>query len=240
MRVTLPSVISGLVHTLGLGGLGMWAFEAARIEVFVAPGIAITARFAPEGERAEEFVALDVVERKTELEPQKVEVEQAVIDKPPELFEVSDVPATVFVPPAFAVKSEDEPDELVEEPPTTLRPRKVAAPTTTEVAAVPLEFQSADVTGAVDQPARPFYQPAWTYPPDAVLAGVFDREVRIRARVNVEGRVAWAVVERSSGWPSIDEEALRAIRLWRFHPAVSDGVPVEFDYRALIEFGRRG
>jgi TonB family protein len=244
MRVTLPSAISGLVHTLGLGALGMWAFEATRVEVHVAPGVAITARFAPEGERpVEDFVLLDVVEierelEPLELEPQAVEVEQERVEtQVAERLELHVVPVTVIRQQMVPNRSEEEPDEL---PPAALRRRTVAAPPTTEAPAVPLEFQTAAIAGAVDQPARPGYAPSPGYPGDALRAGIFERIVRVRAQVTAEGLVAAVVVERSSGWPSLDEEALRTIRLWRFHPAIRNGMRVEFEYRHEFEFGRRG
>jgi protein TonB len=215
----------------------MWAFENARVEISVAPGIAMTARFASEEERPiEEFVSLDVVERKTELEPQKVEVEREIVEQPPERFEVSDVAATVVVPQVAGVKSQDEPDEPIDElPPTQLR-RKMAEPPPIELAVVPQEFQTAAIAGAVDEPARPLVNPSATYPIDALRAGIYYRSTLVRARVATDGTVVSAAIEQSSGWPSMDDEALRTIRLWRFRPAMRHGGAVEFDYRRWFDF----
>jgi protein TonB len=44
--------------------------------------------------------------------------------------------------------------------------------------------------------------------------------------VGRDGTVADARVERSSGSRDLDREALRAVRGWRFRPALRDGVPV--------------
>ncbi len=63
--------------------------------------------------------------------------------------------------------------------------------------------------------------------------------VLLRVEVNPDGTVADVSVRRTSGYPTLDEAALTAVRRWRFTPptdgafsfsAVVD-VPVRFDPR---------
>jgi len=51
--------------------------------------------------------------------------------------------------------------------------------------------------------------------------------VRLRLFIDAEGRVEKAEVEKTSGYPRLDEAAMNhALRSWRFNPAVKAGQPV--------------
>lgn len=94
--------------------------------------------------------------------------------------------------------------------------------------------------GAQDGQARPNYlrNPPPPYPEQARQKKQ-EGLVLIRVRVTPEGRAGSVQVDKSSGWPLLDQAALRAVRNWRFHPARAAGIavasevviPVRFDLR---------
>ncbi|HTY07552.1 MAG TPA: energy transducer TonB [Candidatus Edwardsbacteria bacterium] len=65
------------------------------------------------------------------------------------------------------------------------------------------------------------------YPSIAVKIGCQGR-VYIQALLDIDGRVLRAEVQRSSGYPALDEAALDAVRQWVFTPAIApDGRPTK-------------
>jgi len=60
--------------------------------------------------------------------------------------------------------------------------------------------------------------------------------VMLRVLVDVTGRVAELGVERSSGYSSLDQAALKAVQQWLFSPATEDGVPVAMWVSVPITF----
>ena len=63
------------------------------------------------------------------------------------------------------------------------------------------------------------------YPPDALAGGIEGRVV-VRYDVTVEGRVLDARIESASPAGLFEEEALQAVRSWRFRPILERGKPV--------------
>jgi protein TonB len=63
--------------------------------------------------------------------------------------------------------------------------------------------------------------------------------VLLRVTIGTNGRVEAVEIEESSGFPRLDQAALKAIRAWRFAPATRGGqavaswvtVPVTFQLR---------
>jgi TonB family protein len=81
------------------------------------------------------------------------------------------------------------------------------------------------------------------HPPEALLTPdpllqVQNDDVRIRVSfiVGVDGRVHSALI-LDSGGPIEDQSVLRAVRFWRYRPALCNGVPT--DYEALVRFSAR-
>ena len=64
------------------------------------------------------------------------------------------------------------------------------------------------------------HNPAPIYPREAMLARQTGR-VLLRVELDTDGSVLAVDVYRSSGVPSLDAAALRAVRRWRFSPAKS-------------------
>jgi protein TonB len=64
-----------------------------------------------------------------------------------------------------------------------------------------------------------------TYPPAEIRA---DHEgvVRLRILVDEKGRPSDVQVAKSSGYPRLDDAAVRAVRRWQFAAATRDSVPV--------------
>lgn len=90
--------------------------------------------------------------------------------------------------------------------------------------------------GSIVQPARFISNAPPKYPDDERRAG-HAGTVKIRIRVDASGSIAAAEVSQSSGWPTLDEQALVAAKKWTFTPAKrADGTPVESLIQVPITF----
>ena len=58
----------------------------------------------------------------------------------------------------------------------------------------------------------------------------------IAAEVRNDGRIGAVRVKRSSGYASLDDSALEAVRAWRFEPAKRMGSPVDAWVEIPIRF----
>ena len=78
--------------------------------------------------------------------------------------------------------------------------------------------------------ARPLQTVRASYPPMALRMGI-EADVVLKIQVDTEGRVIKAEIIKSAGI-GFDEEAVRAVRQFRFEPAQKDGkkVPSELTY----------
>ena len=61
----------------------------------------------------------------------------------------------------------------------------------------------------------------------------------LRVEVLPDGIAGAVAVDRSSGYASLDEAAVAAVRKWRFRSALSNGAPVVANVRAPIRFSLR-
>ena len=93
--------------------------------------------------------------------------------------------------------------------------------------------------------ASPLASPtcADTRPPEALatpnpLVQLDDMDVRVSFIVDADGRVESPFILESAG--ELDDEAvLRAVRYWRFRPAMCNGVPTEMEARVrFVDPGR--
>lgn len=90
--------------------------------------------------------------------------------------------------------------------------------------------QSPGKSGAGFREARPLQTVKASYPPMALRMGL-EADVTLKILVDAEGKVVKAEIIKSAGM-GFDEEALKAIRQFRFEPARKDGknIPSESTY----------
>jgi protein TonB len=60
--------------------------------------------------------------------------------------------------------------------------------------------------------------------------------VTVVIHVAADGSAAGAEVIESSGFPTLDQSAVTAVRAWHFHPAMRDSQPVPFDMPFRFDF----
>ncbi|MGY0559561.1 energy transducer TonB [Luteimonas sp. A277] len=118
------------------------------------------------------------------------------------------------------------------EPPRGIagEPPPLPAPQLEQQDVVPPVAGDARVSGP-----RPIHSPAPTYPRSALRRG-HSGEVLVRALVGVDGRPRQVEVIGSSSHRALDQAALRAVRNWRFQPAMQDGQPVAEPVEIPVEF----
>lgn len=151
------------------------------------------------------FIAPPVPERQEEPRhkplPKPKPIEKA---QPRQLIAVAPVVApTDYVAPPPPPKP--EPAQQIEAPPMPL----------------PAEPLALSTELAVSCPERS----APAYPAPSRRFGE-EGMVVLRVELDEGGRVAAAQVQRTSGYPRLDEAALNAVRIWRCTPARRDGQPV--------------
>jgi TonB family protein len=91
--------------------------------------------------------------------------------------------------------------------------------------------------GDVDVPARLLSSSPLVYPPVARQAEI-EIDLPVEIVVDAEGRVATARAVSRAGY-GLDEAALRAIREYRFSPALRAGRPVRARMRWIVQFRLR-
>jgi protein TonB len=73
------------------------------------------------------------------------------------------------------------------------------------------------------------------YPEIAAASGV-EADVVLLVYINENGDVTHVVVQGSSGFPAMDDEAVKAAKKCKFKPAVQNGQPVAVWYSVVMEF----
>lgn len=78
--------------------------------------------------------------------------------------------------------------------------------------------------------------PKPSYPPLARMAG-FEGEVVLKAEIDLEGRVADALIEESSGRKDCDTSAKETVlHKWQFEPAKINGTPVKTAQQIIVKY----
>ena len=118
------------------------------------------------------------------------------------------------------------PEVVPEVPIEDVAPIEAAPTTTTDHSTAPIgSLQELRATNRVEP----------TYPATSRRLGE-EGSVLLRVFVDEAGRPQQVLVDRSSGFPRLDEAALRAVKRWRFRPAVSGSGPVGTWSRVTITF----
>ena len=153
---------------------------------------------------------------------------------PPTPREIPDVPLEhrVYVPiidePRFI------PDVPSDTAPLNVTHERQELPPITET--LPVRPAPVEVMPQIDQ-RRGLSEPE--YPPSMIRSGA-EGTVILSVQVLENGRVGDVRVERSSGFPKLDESAIREARRWRLIPGTRDGVPVVLWKQIPITFRLQG
>ena len=90
-------------------------------------------------------------------------------------------------------------------------------------------------SGASDSRPDYLHNPPPVYPETSRLAGE-EGVVMVRVEISSGGSVRGRTLVKSSGYPDLDREALRAVREWKFRPAVIGGFPVAASVTIPLRF----
>ncbi len=152
--------------------------------------------------------------------------------------EPGSVPGQVFDPlPAPLPAGESAASGMeTDQPPPAQAPRidQHGTPAAT-TAAQPPQPAPAPVTETASSQPRLVSSPAPEYPAAALRAGL-SGEVVLRIDVGADGRPDRIEVASSSRHRALDQAAIRAVRRWRFEPAMRDGVAVPGTVQQSIRF----
>ncbi|WP_202844633.1 energy transducer TonB [Luteimonas saliphila] len=127
-------------------------------------------------------------------------------------------------------------------------PERAEAPRIDQHATLPAHAQTtlSDAPGGQATPAaagaiadaampRPLSAPPPDYPSSALRAGA-SGDVVLRIEVGADGRPGSVTVVGSSRYRELDRAAIRAVRRWRFQPAMRDGIAVPGTVEQVISF----
>lgn len=158
---------------------------------------------------------------------------ESAVQPPPKAVPVPEPkPQPEMAKPALTPEPLPEPEPKPKPPerPKPARPSIARAPASTPTAVKGPSTAAATGAanrGAANTSARPRYRsnPKPEYPAEAKRArqqGV----VLLLVDVTAEGRVSDLRLSRSSGFPTLDQAAMAAVRHWTFEPALAMGLPV--------------
>ena len=168
--------------------------------------------------------------------PPPVDLAEVMLPPPPPPAPVAEPP------PGLAEKPPEPPREVAEAPPERRPPPRQSAPQTAAPQPVRLN--------AALQGMESFTLEGRTTPPEAVDAARNRRPnypeasrrrgeqgvVRVELLVDPSGRVVDVRVLESSGFSTLDAEAVKTVRDWRFRPAQRGGLPVAGSITTAVHF----
>ncbi len=169
-----------------------------------------------------------------------------VVDRPPPIIKAEIIeeianddeppppPPTIEAPPPYV----PPPDIVIDLPVDA--PVSTGALVVTNKPAPPPPVAKAGVKKApeIDPKFKRRFQPE--YPPTSRRLGE-EGSVVLQVLVGPDGKVQDGKVQKSSGFPRLDEAALKhALRAWRFTPGTEDGAPVATWHSVKVTFKIEG
>lgn len=163
----------------------------------------------------------------------KAEIIEEIVDEE----EPPPPPPTIETPPPYVPPPDIVIDLPMDAPPatsaltTTSKPAPAAPPPVAKPAGVKKSPE-------IDPKFKRRFQPE--YPPTSRRLGE-EGSVVLQVQVGPDGKVLDGKVQTSSGFPRLDEAALKhALRAWRFTPGTEDGVPVTTWHSVKVTFKIEG
>ena len=166
----------------------------------------------------------------------------AVVEAPPPPPPPGDLAEVMLPPPPPPAPVAEPPREVAEAPPERRPPpqqsaRQTAAPQPVRLNAALQGMESFTLEGRTTPPEaadaarnrRPNY-------PEASRRRGEQGVVRVELLVDPNGRVVDVRVLESSGFSTLDAEAVKTVRDWRFRPAQRAGVPVAGSITTAVHF----
>ena len=216
-------LVSLLVHGMVVGAF-LLAHRQAAAPAAIAPDTPVTVQLVMQEQQGS---------GQTQAAPPPRPPNQAQPQPHPQTPPPEPQPATEGLPPAAAPTPPNPPDPTQAtatpappQPPLQITIGGTDSPSNAIV-------QGHDVIPATpDNPARnrpPVY-------PDAAARQGQQGTVGVVVHVGPAGVADGVDIERSSGYPLLDQAAEQAVRKWTFVPATKDGLPVPFDFRMNFTF----
>ncbi len=145
-------------------------------------------------------------------------------------------PPAIETPPPYV----PPPDIVIDVPVASTAPSTALVTTTKAPPPAPPPVAKAGVKKApeIDPKFKRRFQPE--YPPTSRRLGE-EGSVVLQVLVATDGSVKDGKVQTSSGFPRLDEAALKhALRAWRFTPGTEDGTPVQTWHSVKVTFKIEG
>lgn len=202
---------------IGFHVLGLWALQAGllrRVVELVVP-VAVMAELI---EPPQPQVTPEPTPPKPQPAPKPVAPVQRAVKQAPMPLAIAD-PAPAPEAPTGVVSAPPEPAPAVTEP--------VAAAPVAPPAPPKVELPSSDAN-YLNNPPPP-------YPPLSKRLGEQGR-VMVRVHISADGIATRAEVQKSSGFPRLDETAVQTVLRWRYVPGKRAGVPEAMWYSVPINF----
>lgn len=202
---------------IGFHVLGLWALQAGllRRAVELVVPVAVMAELI---EPPQPQVTPEPSPPKPQPAPKPVAPVQRAVKQAPMPLAITD-PTPAPEAPAGVVSAAPEPQPAVTEP--------VAAAPVAPPAPPKVELPSSD--------ANYLNNPPPAYPPLSKRLGEQGRVV-VRVHISTDGVATRAEVQRSSGFPRLDETAVQTVLRWRYVPGKRAGVPEAMWYSVPINF----
>jgi protein TonB len=166
-----------------------------------------------------------------ELPPMIIQAD--IIEEVTQEEEAPPPPPALETPPPYV-----PPPEFVVDVPQSTAPTKALTAVQTTKPAPPPPKAVVKTSPEIDPKFRRRFQP--DYPPTSRRLGE-EGSVVLQVLVGPDGKVQEGKIKTSSGFPRLDEAALKhALRAWRFTPGTEDGAPVTVWHSVKVTFKIEG